>query len=271
MSIWKSYIMLLQKIQFFNIPGSIIWSLFPVSLCIGSIWHMNAVVQTSFASADQVLSLAMMVAQCVLLMMIPQCIRYLQDCCNTDLTTTMLLHPRDEQLVRSLQAPPKLIWVIPLDCALLIALQLYESTGDFGAAMVLATAMMAVGIFYFPLFGVLFGCLTNTLAYECKVLTDNKVPIYDGAKHILTKYQELKRASQLSMFIVATTCTFLTILYAYYFVILVAYSCYKASFSIVYLIVNVLCTKLFALYFCVIAFDADDCHESLLAVSKCLR
>ena len=232
---------------------------------------MTSVVRTSFASADQVLSLAMMVAQCVLLMMIPHCIRYLQDCCNTDLATGMLLHPRGERLIRSIQAPSKLIWVIPLDCALLIALQLSNTAGDFGTAMVLASAMMALGIIYFPLLGVTFGCLTNTLAYECKELTANKFPTYDGAKNLLSKYQELKRASQLSVFTVAATCTFLTILYAYYFVILVAYSCYKANFGIVYLFVNVLCVKLFAMYFCVIAFDADDCHGSLLTVSKCLR
>ena len=262
MSIWNSYINLLKKLQFFTWAGSIIWSILPLPL-LGVFVYQVLVTPEPIPLSIIIISCSGTGGNLVFLSMIPQCIRNFKRYINSEI--------KNEILTNNMQAPSKLIWVVFLDCLLLSIV--YFILAPTANLTVFTLAMMyLVSLVYLTVLGVLFGSLTKTFSMECKAVDDSvRLNSFEKATCLLLKFKELKRASQLCLLIVAVACTFITIIAAYYLMVLMAYTCLGGIRTITFFLPAAIQIKLYVLYLCFFSYGAHECYESFKGVSEQLR
>ena len=267
MSIWNSYITLLEKLQVFNRAGSICWSLFPLLILgVTSLkTYMNGLDIMS-SKAVMAISYSYMIVFIGFVVVIPQCMASFKNYINGDYEIMRML-PGDEVVTSNMLPPSKLIWIAFIDCLILAILSVITDSVMMTSVMVYFFASI-----YLPMLGVLFGCLTKTFSNECKAIGNViRKNSFEKASDLLLQYKVLKRASQLCMLTVAGACTFLAIISAYYLMLVMAYSCFGYAKKTIFFLISGFQVKMFVVYLSFFANSAHECSESFKGISEQLR
>ena len=210
--------------------------------------------------------------------MIPLCIHSFKECAEQNESQVnnqnTLVTVGENRPMRKMETPPALIWLNVVVCISLIIFQIILSIQDFSLGMGLLSIFIAVVMLVYKLMlGLLFGTLVATLTLELKTieLVDGK----DGLRRpadLLTKYQKLKNGCKLGLFTVSCACTFIVMTSAYSLVITSTYDdCQRFGKGPLIVIMLMLQTTEYTLYFYFFTISADKCHVSLKGMEEKIR
>ena len=265
---WNNFIQLLTKLKFFTWIGSIMWSIIAFALTFPTLFYCyTELVAFNVSLVFTAVGIATEIESMILVVMIPQAIRSLAE----------FVEEVVQEWNGKLKGPGKLIFafaIIPVITITDISNYLIQNGINMSLAVFFeigANCALNVAMMFFLLMpGILFGSLTKTFSFKCKLVgLNDSVNSYQQATCLLHQYQVLKSGSALVLFIVSSCCTILTTLDTYYFIIFITNGCLKPDIPTA--VSMGLRAALYMLCFFYFAMTANSCFKNFEAIALPLR